>query len=105
MVEGRPINWVPKNMTGIVWDLMLEIVRYQGETIQKKEELMSKFNQLSTIITKKCFTTKIDNKFDFLRYFRAFIYLTVYLKIGIKSLPKMEPMLQTDKTMASYVSL
>lgn len=105
VVEGKQISWVPKNLTGIIWDLMLEIVRLQGETIQKRNELMVKFEQLSTIISKKCFIVKIDNKFDFLRYFRGFIFLALYLKIGIKSLPKMEVMLQAEKTMASYVSL
>jgi hypothetical protein len=90
IVENKTLTWIPKGMLGIVWDLVLEAVKLQGSRIVQRPELMSKFERLMDIISKKCFVLHTENKFDFIRFYRGLVYVSTYLKIGIRYLHKLE---------------
>lgn len=46
--------------------------------------------------SKKCFT-KQENRFDWLRFYRAMVYLSVYVRIGIRYLHHLEVVSQLDR--------
>lgn len=86
LVEGKNLQWIPKNMLGIVWDIVLDSFNLQGTRIAKRKELEPKLNKFLESIAKKCFVKQVENKFDFVRYYRGLIYMVIYLKIGIPKL-------------------
>jgi hypothetical protein len=76
-------------MLTIVWDLVLEAVKLQGNRIMQRPSLMAKFEKFIDIISKKCFVLHAENKLEFIRFYRGLVYLSTYLRIGIRHVHKL----------------
>lgn len=96
IVEGKSLRWVPKGMSGIVWDLVLEICRLQGGRCRSRPDVVAKLEKLLEH-SRKCFVKQAENKKDWLRFYRAMVYLPVYLAIGIRQLHQLEIVSQVDR--------
>lgn len=97
VVENKNVQWIPKGMLGIVWDIILDSVSLQGARIIRRKELDQKLHKFSDSIAKKCFVKQGDNKFDFIRFYRGMVYMAIYLKIGLTKLQRLELVLELDR--------
>jgi len=63
--------------------------------LNSRADIMTKLERLLEH-SKKCFS-KQDNKFDWLRFYRAMVYLSVYLRIGMRYLHYLEMVSQLER--------
>ena len=89
LIDGK-CAWIPKGLNGIIWDMVLEIIKIQGLNIIIEANTMERLQKLYDISLRKSFTKQVENKFDFIRYFRALCFMSIYLKMGIKQLERLK---------------
>lgn len=80
---------MPKGVSGIVWDLVLNIVSMQGKRIANRQDLQPKLVKFLEILNKKCFVKHTENRLDFVRFYRGLVYFSMYLKMGVGNLHRL----------------
>lgn len=51
---------------------------------------MERLQKLYDVCLKKSFLEQVENRFDFIRYFRALCFMSVNLKMGVKQLQRLK---------------